>query len=137
LVPPRDNLALHLSDSYLLTTMKLWVDDFRDAPDASWIEARKVESAINAILQFRPTTISIDHDIENRPDDETFKPVAHFIGLLYQNDMLFADDLEVVIHSDNPVGAKQLQEILEGYGIIAEWHPFTSEKDFKAKFGLE
>jgi hypothetical protein len=116
--------------------MKLWIDDFRDAPDG-WIEARKVESAIKAILQFRPTTISLDHDIENRPDDETFKPVAYFIGELYNNDMLWADDLEVTIHSDNPVGAKELQKILEHYGIIAEWKPYTSHAAFKEKFELQ
>lgn len=117
--------------------MKLWVDDYRDAPDDSWVEVRKVESAIRAIFQFKPTTISLDHDIENRPDDETFKPVAYFIGEHYENDVLFADDLEVVIHSDNPIGAKQLQDILHHYGISAEWHPFTSEKDFKKKYSLE
>jgi len=116
--------------------MKLWIDDFRDAPDDSWTEVRKVEPAIKAIRQFRPHTISIDHDIENRPDDETFKPVAYFIGEMYQNDTFWADDLEVVIHSDNSVGAKEIQNILEEYGIFAEWKPFTSERDFKTKFGL-
>lgn len=116
--------------------MKLWIDDFRDAPDVSWTEARKVESAINAVLQFRPSVISIDHDIENRPDDETFKPVAHVIGLLYQHDAFFADDLTVVIHSDNPVGARQLQGILTSYGVEAPWEPFTSNADFKRKYGL-
>lgn len=116
---------------------KLWIDDFRDAPDSSWIEARKVESAIKAIIQFKPTTISIDHDIEFRPDDETFKPVAYFIGEMYDNDTFWADDLVVTIHSDNPIGAKELQAIFRDYGMLVEWEPFTSERDFKAKYGLE
>lgn len=116
--------------------MKLWVDDFRDAPDESWTVVRKVEPAIKAIRQFLPDEISLDHDIENRPDDETFKPVAYFIGELFNNDVFWADDLLVRIHSDNPVGAKELQAILEDYGIFAEWEPFTKEADFKTKYGL-
>lgn len=115
---------------------RLWVDDYRDAPNDSWVEARKVEQAITAILLFAPTFISLDHDIENRPDNETFKPVAYFIGEKYNNDTLWADELEVVIHSDNPTGARQLQDILADYGIFAEWHPFTSNEDFRKKYGL-
>lgn len=115
---------------------KLWIDDFRDAPDDSWIEARKVESAIKAIVQFLPLEISLDHDIENRPDDETFKAVAYFIGEKYQNDTFWADDLTVTIHSDNPTGAKELRAILLDYGISAEWKPFTSNAAFKEKYGL-
>lgn len=117
---------------------KLWIDDVRDAPDGSWLVARKVEPAIKALRQFRPTTISIDHDIENRPDDETFKPVAYFIGEMYYNDMLWADDLEVRVHSDNPVGAKEIIKILEDYGLLGiEWTPYTSQADFNRKFGLD
>lgn len=114
---------------------KLWVDDFRDAPDG-WLEARSVELAIKAIRQFKPLTISLDHDIELRRDDETFKPVAYFIGEMYNNDTFWADDLTVVVHSDNPSGAKELQAILEEYGIFAEYHPYTTNEEFKRKFGL-
>lgn len=117
--------------------VKLWIDDYRDAPDDSWTEVRKVEPAIKFIAQFSPTTISIDHDIENRPDDETFKPVAYFIGEKFNNDTFWADDLHIEIHSDNPTGAAQLQGIFEDYGIIGvEWKPFTSNADFKTKYGL-
>lgn len=117
--------------------MKLWLDDMRDAPDDSWTVIRKVEPAIKFIRQFRPNTISLDHDIENRPDDETFKPVAYFIGEMYNNDVFWADDLEVRVHSDNPVGAKELQAILNDYGLIdVPWNPYTTDKAFKTKFGL-
>lgn len=115
--------------------MKLWIDDFRDAPEG-WTEVRKVEAAIKAIRQFKPLEISIDHDIENRPDDETFKPVAYFIGEMYHNDTFWADDLEITIHSDNPTGAKELQNILMDYGIYAEWKPYTTDEEFKSKYGL-
>lgn len=57
--------------------MKLFVDDMRNAPDDSWVVARKVEQAIRLLAVQNFDEVSLDHDIENRPDDETFKPVAH------------------------------------------------------------
>lgn len=98
--------------------MKLWIDDLRDAPDDTWVVARKVEQAIRLIATQRFDTISLDHDIENRPDDETFKPVAYFIGVEYNWNTAFADDLAVIIHSINPVGAKEIAAILNDYGVF-------------------
>lgn len=110
-----------------MNNIKLFVDDVREPPDSSWSVVRKVEAAIKFIDRFRPTTISLDHDIEGRPDDETFKPVAYFIGEKYQNDTMWADDLGIVIHSDNPVGAAQLKDILvQDYGIYdVELRPYS------------
>lgn len=115
--------------------MKLWVDDFRDAPDSSWTEARKCEQAIRLLAHNFWQEISLDHDIENRPDDETFKSVAYFIGA--QSYMVEGYKPKITIHSDNPVGAKELQLILSDFGIHGvPWEPFTSDKDFKTKYGL-
>ena len=110
--------------------MKLFVDDVRDAPDDTWTVVRKVEEAIVAIAKFRPTHISLDHDIENRPSDETFKAVAYFIGALYwttigevsglPSNMMLARPLlgpTITIHSANPVGAQQIHDILKSYGL--------------------
>lgn len=139
--------------------MKLWVDDYRDAPDSSWTEVRKVLPAIRLIATQNVEEISLDHDIENRPDDETFMPVAYFIGEKhYTSRQLTTQFMEsefcppeaaklmearmhlypkITIHSDNPIGAKEMIAVLKDYGIIAQWHPFTSERDFKKKYGLE
>lgn len=128
--------------------MKLWIDDFRDAPDDSWTEVRKVEPAIKSIVHFNFDEISIDHDIENRPDDETFKPVAYFIGEKYKGVQEMSDFRtgfgpriqavpKITIHSDNPVGAKELQAIFKQYGFDnVLWNPFTSNEEFKKKYGL-
>lgn len=113
--------------------MKLWVDDYRDAPDSSWTEVRKVEPAIRALRNFYFEEVSIDHDIENRPDDETFKPVVYFLGQRFYN---LKEPPKVTIHSDNPVGAKEMIEILKDYDMEATWQPFTSDKAFKTKYGL-
>lgn len=116
--------------------MKLFVDDIRDAYDDSWTVVRKVEEAINFISKYYPqiTHISLDHDIENRPSDETFKPVAHYIGAIL---MLTFDEQIIRVHSDNPVGGKELVEIMADYGVESYYDPFTSEADFKKKFGLK
>lgn len=96
--------------------MKLFVDDIRDAPDDSWTVVRKVESAMALISRFPWSSISLDHDIENRPSDETYKPVAYFIAEKYKN--LKGDFVpNVFIHSANKVGASQMASILEEKGI--------------------
>ena len=113
-----------------MKNLKLFVDDFRDAPDDTWNVARTTEEAIRAIATMEFSEISLDHDIENRP--ETFQPVAYFIGVKYYTDMPV--DIEVggkihkmrpllgpkiFIHSGNPVGAQNMVDILQSYGITS------------------
>lgn len=95
--------------------MKLFVDDERECPKG-WELARDPETAIR-ILATRDdiTDISLDHDAG---DKGTFQPVAYFIGEKFNNNTFWADDLGIVIHSANPVGAKKLRDILESYGIM-------------------
>lgn len=95
---------------------KLFVDDEREAPKG-WILAKTTEEAIR-ILATSPemiTDISLDHDDGK---GGTFQPVAYFIGEKANGSAFFADDLEVKIHSQNPIGRKQLTDILESYGIF-------------------
>lgn len=113
--------------------MKLWVDDYRDAPDDTWTVVRKVEPAIKALRNFLFTEISLDHDIENRPDDETFKPVAYFIGQRFYK-LKFPP--KITIHSLNPVGAKEMQDVLKDYGLESTYSPYKVE-EFNKKWGLE
>lgn len=92
--------------------MKVFVDDERDAPDG-WHLVKDVETAIRVLATFpNIDEISLDHDAGSG----TFQPVAYFIGEKYHNDMLWGD-LEVKIHSANPVGRKKLKEILDSYGV--------------------
>lgn len=104
---------------------KLFVDDIRNAPDDSWFVCRTVTSAIRTLAQFDNfDEISLDHDISHQvhmdtlsrpyPCSETFQPVAHFIGVKYLN-KVFAP--AITLHTSNPVGAKELQDILKEYGL--------------------
>jgi hypothetical protein len=124
--------------------MKLWVDDYRDAPDESWTVARKVNDAIRLLALYDAVEISLDHDIENRPDNETFMPVAYFLGQKFAHrydQTLYGMKGEVwspkvTIHTDNPVAAKEMRSVLGDYGLVADVNPYTSNEDFYKKYGL-
>lgn len=110
--------------------MKLWVDDMRDAPDDSWTVVRKVQPAIHLLALYVATEISLDHDIENRPDDETFQPIAYYIGEKYGGRNLLRSDVQppvITIHSVNPVGAKEIHDILRGYGVDSTIAPYAPD----------
>lgn len=113
--------------------IKIWVDDIRKAPDASWITCKTVESAISAIARFGDeiTEISLDHDISHQvrvgdisrpyPCDETFKSVAHFIGMRIIKNFYKVQSMgdiedywnpKITIHSANSVGAEEMKKIL-------------------------
>ncbi len=115
--------------------MKLWVDDLRDAPDESWTVVRKVQSVINALSLFECDEISLDHDIENRPDDETFFPVAQYIGLMYENTHFKP---KITIHSINPVGAQNMHDLLFKRGIDSAIIPYAPDMErLRREYGIE
>lgn len=115
--------------------MKLWVDDIRDAPDESWVVARKVLQAVRLIHLFDLEEISLDHDIDNRPDDETFMPIAYFIGAFY---LMSKTQPKITIHSINPVGAKDMQTLLAQYGLWSDIRPYAPDiARLKREYGIE
>lgn len=95
--------------------MKLFVDDIRVAP-AGWTGVSTINDAIKTIAFFEPQEISLDHDIEG--NKETFMAVAHFIGQKAAAEALWADDLSITIHSDNPVAAKEMEQLLNDYSVF-------------------
>lgn len=120
--------------------MKIWIDDIRNAPDESWMVCRTVTSAVNAMHQFSTeiTEISFDHDISHQvtvgessrplPCNETFRPAAHYLGLLYkEHESRCAvhgnggGDHDwnpiITVHSANPVGGREIYNILNEYGL--------------------
>ncbi len=121
--------------------MKLFVDDIRNAPDDSWIVARTVTDAIRAIARFRDdiSEISLDHDISHQvsvgptsrpyPCAECFCAVAYYIAIDRQGDA--HTPLSVKIHTANPVGAKEMQQILEDAGVKATIEPYTPTNRFE------
>lgn len=112
---------------------KLFVDDIRNAPDESWMVARTISSAINALSMMDFESVSLDHDISHQvtigevsrpyPCDETFVPVAHYLGLSH------SCTGKIVLHTSNPIGAQNMQKILMHHGY--------EEKDIEIRpFGM-
>lgn len=113
------------------TKMKLYIDDIRQVPDDSWVLARTIDSAINAIATFDFDVISLDHDISHYvvmdgvsrpfPCAETFTPVALYIDAKYlPNDR----KPKIIIHTSNPVGAEKMKAILKDFDVtVSESRP--------------
>ncbi len=120
-------------------TRKLWVDDYRDAPDDTWTVVRTPHEAIRLLAKFEFEEVSLDHDIENRPDTETFQPVAYFLGLrwLYRTAVRDLWEVKVTIHSINPVGAREMQAILKDYGLVSAVEPYAPDMErLHREYGL-
>lgn len=113
--------------------MKLFVDDLRPAPEG-WILANTIIGAINAIKQFDPEVISLDHDIchhvmtvfiargneanPRNPDMiaccENFKAVAEYIVAKYEAK---EKKPKIFIHTMNVPAAKELKAILNDFDV--------------------
>lgn len=106
--------------------MKLYIDDIRPAPEG-WQQARTVTDAIKTIARFANEIdeISLDHDISYSvsvagtlrpfPSPETFQAVAYFISVLYGH---IENKPRITIHTANPVGALELQAILQTFTVL-------------------
>jgi hypothetical protein len=100
--------------------MRIYIDDIRPAPEG-WTQARTVTDAIRVIDMFsdKITDISFDHDISYSvevagtqrpfPSPENFTAVARFVEKIVRR------DVKITIHTANPVGAKELEDILADF----------------------
>ena len=111
--------------------MKLWLDDIRDPPDASWTIARTADEAIALLREPKHhfTLASLDHDLGHCPSCEScdgYRNVCgcrcHLSGTFVVNWMASEEvwPERVRIHSMNPVGAKNMQATLLRYGPYDE-----------------
>jgi len=85
------------------------VDDVREAPQG-WTVCRTILNAILAISTLEVEEISLDHD---NGAGECFCPVAYYVAQKYRDS---ANPPKITIHSSNPVGAREMQLILEREG---------------------
>lgn len=86
--------------------MKLWIDDIRDAPDASWTIARSSTEALAIIRGWNDThfqrieVISFDHDLGG---EDTSRKVMLWLCMSRRWPR------EIRVHTANPVGRDWLQ----------------------------
>jgi hypothetical protein len=94
--------------------MKLFVDDYRNAPEG-WHLAKTVTEAIRLLSGVMYwDAVSLDHDIIYREgkhsfSEETFATVARYIAIMPKDKL----PKVVYIHTSNPRGANDMEEILK------------------------
>lgn len=88
--------------------MKLFVDDLRDPPDATWTVARTSAEAL-AIVQSgaQVDELSLDHDLGG---EDTSRPIVLWLA------EHGGWPATVRVHSANPVGVEWLIGMVERYG---------------------
>ena len=100
---------------------QLWLDDDRYpglvtiAAGWNWKLARNVDDAMWMIRTYGlPNFMSLDHDLG--PDRMTGMDFCkQFTSYLMDNSINWPKDLGVYIHSQNPVGAKNMQSYLDNF----------------------
>lgn len=97
---------------------KLFLDDERFPPEPAynWVIARSVQEAKLIYLHKGPPSfVSFDHDLgENL---ETGLDFAHWMVNkdLNTEGNFFPEDFDFYIHSQNPIGAENIRQYLQGY----------------------
>jgi hypothetical protein len=80
--------------------VKLWLDDFRAPPDASWRWVKTVADAIPLIESGDVSRLSLDHDLGE------YEPTGYdLVKWMEKNDKW---PQSVDVHSQNPVGAHNM-----------------------------
>lgn len=94
---------------------KLFIDDLRTPPSASWYVARNSDQAIRTLLSLGcPSEISFDHDLGG--EDTAMKVVHWLIDQDMNNQGQFIPpDFQYLVHSANPVGKANIEGLLSGY----------------------
>ena len=94
--------------------VKLWIDDCRDQPDASWILARTSDQAIDIIKHSgMPDVISFDHDLGG--DDTAMNVVYFIINSWLDKTLEIPKNFEYLVHSANPVGAENIRGAMDRF----------------------
>ena len=111
--PLKDELNMWNNVSNI-TEVKLWIDDCRPSPNNDWIIAKNSEQAISIIkYSGLPNTIALDHDLGG---DDTAMIVVHFIiNSWLDKELSIPNNFRYSIHSQNPVGAKNIQITMENF----------------------
>ncbi|RKR45958.1 cyclic-phosphate processing receiver domain-containing protein [Paraburkholderia sp. BL17N1] len=94
---------------------RLFIDDLRDSVDPTWTIARSSAEAIALLLQDGcPEEISFDHDLGG--EDTAMAVAKRLIDLdLDAKGAFIPPTFRFWVHSANPVGAANLQALLDRY----------------------
>ncbi len=105
---------------------KLYIDDIREAPDASWTIVRTYDEAINLLDTEQFDVVSFDHDLG---DTNIPERTGYTILMKVVQDKVDGKPVpkEFLVHSANPVGVERMLGVIERYLKQAM---FTDLKDY-------
>lgn len=111
-------------------TVKIWHDDVRPAPDATWEWCKTNEEVQGIMLYADVDEISLDHDLGAKPEDGLFAAGASQNGSgldLVKWMIKYIDPLpkRISIHSWNPVGALKMAYALNDAGHDVLYAPYV------------
>lgn len=106
---------------------KLYLDDLRTPVDNTFIVARNIREAQALIHKYgMPIFISFDHDLGM--DEKTRKELPSgydfakwLINEALDGRLFFPNDFQYKVHSQNPVGKKNIEMLLVGYFSSGEY----------------
>lgn len=93
----------------------MFLDDERLPPNdgQDWVIVRSSQQAIQAVLERGvPSFISYDHDLGG--DDTAMRFIAWMIDSYLDGDLTIFP-VDYTVHSQNPVGAKNIRDLLAGF----------------------
>lgn len=92
---------------------KLWIDDIRAAPDATWDVAKNYWEAIDLLRVKDYVTVSFDHDIASFAQDREF--TGYDILCKIEEAQVFGAKVPVdlYVHSANPIGRGRMQIVID------------------------
>lgn len=97
-------------------TWNLFLDDYREPPDSgiNWTIARTGEEAVAMIqAQGCPQFVSFDHDLGEGMTGYDF--AKWIINEAVEERVSIPEDFKFRVHSANPVGARNIQQLLDHY----------------------
>ena len=96
-------------------TYRLFIDDEREPPGqaSDWVIARSSDEAIETVLaRGVPEFVSYDHDLGG--DDISLWFIYWMIDRYLEGDIT-AFPVNYTVHSQNPVGARNIQGLLDNF----------------------
>lgn len=101
--------------------MRLFIDDLRDPPEGEWTVVRSTAEAIALCRDGVPEFISFDHDLGG--DDRAFDFVKWMIDQDLDRPGFIPATFDYTIHSANPIGADNIQALLDRYLAYRKGNP--------------
>ena len=87
---------------------KLFIDDERYPVDDSFVIVRSSKQAIDHVKDHGfPSFISFDHDLGGIDTSIVF--IRFLVDKLIDNELSIPDDFDFYVHSQNPVGKKNIE----------------------------